>query len=98
MDAVPPAGRSRLELAMKFLLNRWLTSLLILVWITVRTSACPSCTGDTPPDEDSLQSGGEALAYGISIAMLLGAPAIMTCALGIMAFQVSPNQPPGVAK
>ena len=83
---------------MKFLMNRWLLSILLLVWIAFRTSACPSCTGDTPPDEDSLQTGGESLAYGISIAMLLGAPAIMTCALGIMAFNVTSNQPPGPAR
>lgn len=79
-------------------MNRWFVSLLFLIWMAMHANACPSCTGDTPPDEDSLQSGGEALAYGISIAMLLGAPALMTCALGIMAFRVTPHQPAGLAR
>lgn len=66
--------------------------------LAARAMACPSCAGDTPPSEDGLQSGGEAVAYGLSIAMMLGAPAFVTCALGYYVSRSVPDQPPGEAK
>lgn len=69
-----------------------------LVLFAAKAWACPSCAGDLPPQEDGLQAGGEALAYGMSIAMMLGAPAFMTMALGYVAFRSPPDQPPGEAR
>lgn len=77
---------------------RWLAVIAPFALLGAKAMACPSCTGDTPPNEDGLQASGEALAYGLSIAMLLGAPAFMTCALGFVAVRSVKDQPPGETK
>lgn len=79
-------------------MHRWFVVVTIVALFTAKALACPSCAGDTPPDEDGLQSGGEAVAYGLSIAMMLGAPAFVTCALGYIVTHSVPDQPPGEAK
>lgn len=77
---------------------RWFAVIAPFALLGAKAMACPSCAGDTPPNEEGLHSGGEAVAYGISIAMLLGAPAFITCALGFLAVHSTKDQPPGDAK
>ena len=79
-------------------MRRWLFVFAFVTLFTAKSLACPSCAGDTPPNEDGLQSGGEAVAYGLSIAMMLGAPAFVTCALGYFVNRSVLDQPPGETK
>ena len=79
-------------------MHRWLVVVATLALFAAKSLGCPSCAGDTPPGEDGLQSQGEAVAYGLSIAMLLGAPAFMTFALGYAVTRPIPDQPAGETK
>jgi hypothetical protein len=79
-------------------MKRWVWTMVALFVSAALAHGCPSCSGDTPPDEDGAQMGGEAVAYGLSIAMLIGAPAFMTCALGYAATRTGIDHPPGDAR
>ncbi|RLS41065.1 MAG: hypothetical protein DWH82_01350 [Planctomycetota bacterium] len=58
--------------------------ILILFLVAGSSSACPSCAGNLPPDEDGTNPSGGMMAYNISIGMLLGVPVCLVTGIGVI--------------